>query len=235
MESERETVAPAVCWKFSAAFSTVGSGRKRGQTLLETHNENSAPTTTAARKIESLGKINCVIGLMEILPETVSKGPKGLTNLDVRAVDNSASEFFCFAVLAVDHAAPVRQISKLSTCSVAELWGVQTEDGWLYFRCSSPRINNRRVRLSGSLFQYEQKKFAKFVGSGINRPSSCITCYEACHIPDLASTNAQHGSVNATEKSFTLEFFVRLVQLTLATVLSPQWSFVFDPENRSKE
>jgi hypothetical protein len=95
VESERETVAPAVCWKFSAAFSTVGSGRKRGPTLLETHNENSAPTTTAARKIESLGKINCVIGLMEILPETVSKGPKGLTNLDVRTVDNSASEFFC--------------------------------------------------------------------------------------------------------------------------------------------
>lgn len=57
------------------SFSAVGSGRKRGPTLLETHKENSAATTIAARKIESLDNTNCVIELLEILAETISKGP----------------------------------------------------------------------------------------------------------------------------------------------------------------
>jgi Fur family ferric uptake transcriptional regulator len=54
--------------------------------LLETHNENSAATTTAARKMQNLDKINCVIGRIEILPETISKGPDGLTNSNMGAV-----------------------------------------------------------------------------------------------------------------------------------------------------
>lgn len=72
-DGAREAVVPVVCWRFSAECSAVGSGRKRGPTLLETHNENSAATTMAARKIESLDKINSVIELIEILPETISK------------------------------------------------------------------------------------------------------------------------------------------------------------------
>jgi hypothetical protein len=39
--------------------------------LLETHNENSATTTTVARKIETLDNIELVIACDEILPETI--------------------------------------------------------------------------------------------------------------------------------------------------------------------
>jgi hypothetical protein len=39
--------------------------------LLETHNENSAPTITAAREIENLDNIDWVIACDEILPETI--------------------------------------------------------------------------------------------------------------------------------------------------------------------
>jgi hypothetical protein len=61
--------------RFSAAwFSGAGSGRKRGPTLLETHNENSAATTTEARKTETLDKIDRIIDCVQILPETLSKG-----------------------------------------------------------------------------------------------------------------------------------------------------------------
>lgn len=78
-DGAREAVVPVVCWRFSTEFSAVGSGRKRGPTLLDTHNENSAAATTAARKMESLDKTNCVIELIEILAETISKGPNRLT------------------------------------------------------------------------------------------------------------------------------------------------------------
>ena len=57
-DGAREAVVPVVCWRFSTEFSAVGSGRKRGPTLLETHNENSAAATTAARKIEVLATMN---------------------------------------------------------------------------------------------------------------------------------------------------------------------------------
>jgi hypothetical protein len=78
-DGEREAVVPVVCWRFSTEFSAVGSGRKRGPTLLDTHNENNAAATTAARKIESLDNTKCVIELTEILAETISKGPNRLT------------------------------------------------------------------------------------------------------------------------------------------------------------
>ena len=65
MECEREAVVPIVWATFSAAeLSNAGSGRKRGPTLLETHNENSAPTITVTRRIESLDKIDWGINLM---------------------------------------------------------------------------------------------------------------------------------------------------------------------------
>jgi hypothetical protein len=51
--------------------------------LLETHNENSATTTTVARKIERLDAINWVMDCIEILPETIAKGPNGLTIVDL--------------------------------------------------------------------------------------------------------------------------------------------------------
>jgi hypothetical protein len=71
LDCDREAVAPVVCWRFSAAsFSSAGSGRKRGPTLLEIHNENSA-TTIAARKIETLDNIELVIVRDEILPERI--------------------------------------------------------------------------------------------------------------------------------------------------------------------
>jgi hypothetical protein len=57
LECEREAVVPVVCWK----FSSVGSGRNCGPTLLETHNEKSAAITTLARKNESLDKVNWFI------------------------------------------------------------------------------------------------------------------------------------------------------------------------------
>ncbi len=57
-----------------ASFSSAGSGRKRGPTLLETHNENSAAITNEARKGESLDKINWIMKTKKILPERISKG-----------------------------------------------------------------------------------------------------------------------------------------------------------------
>jgi hypothetical protein len=63
VECEREAVAPVVCWRFSAAFSRAGNGRKLGPTLLETHSENSAAITTQARKIESLDMLSSIICL----------------------------------------------------------------------------------------------------------------------------------------------------------------------------
>jgi hypothetical protein len=84
LDCDREAVAPVVCWRFSAAsFSSAGSGRKRGPTLLETHNENSATTTTVARKIRRLDEINWVMDCIEILPETIAKSPSGLTHRKV--------------------------------------------------------------------------------------------------------------------------------------------------------
>ena len=89
-DGAREAVVPVVCWRFSTEFSAVGSGRKRGPTLLDTHNENSAAATTAARKMESLDNTNCVIELIEILAETISKGPKCL-----RTAGGGPTKLFC--------------------------------------------------------------------------------------------------------------------------------------------
>jgi hypothetical protein len=61
LRCEREAVVPAACSRFSAEWSTVGSGRKHGPTLLDRHNENSAAMTKAARKTESLDKSNWVM------------------------------------------------------------------------------------------------------------------------------------------------------------------------------
>ena len=51
------------CDAAAAAESGTGSGRKRGPTLLETHKEKIAATTTAVRNTESLDRINGSIEL----------------------------------------------------------------------------------------------------------------------------------------------------------------------------
>jgi hypothetical protein len=95
-EPAREAVVPVVCWRVSTGFSAVGSGRKRGPTLLDTHNENSAAATTAARKMDCLDNPNCVIELVEILAETISKGPNRLTSPTRCEMDLSWFSFTTF-------------------------------------------------------------------------------------------------------------------------------------------